>query len=164
MPTLCFDPTLGVCRRHAPKSRYKFVRSQSGRGVGMRWACTTRRRRALAEAAHLGCRNDQYLRDERRRRRCRYVAEIWQWSSCRRPPTLASTRTTRPTTHPAAVAGQDGHRPFWRISATVSASPTARLLRGCGRAGTQNDRLGESSPTVRSTCPEHSYTRVCTHV
>ena len=25
----------------------------------------------------------------------------------------------------------------------ISASPTACLLRGCGRAGTQNDRLGE---------------------
>ena len=43
----------------------------------------------------------------------------------------------------------------------VRASPTARLPRGYRCAGTQNDRLGESFPTVRSTCPYrhglHSY-------
>ena len=38
-----------------------------------------------------------------------------------------------------AVAAWALHRP----------SPTACLLRGYGRAGTQEDRLGESFPTVR---------------
>ena len=47
------------------------------------------------------------------------------------------------------------------IMASVSASPTAWLLRGYRRAGTQNNRLGESFPTVRSTCL-YSY-RVCSY-
>ena len=31
-----------------------------------------------------------------------------------------------------------------RFGGSISASPTACLLRGYGRAGTQNDRLGEA--------------------
>ena len=46
----------------------------------------------------------------------------------------------------------------------MPASPTASPLRGHGRAGAQNDRLGESFPTVRSTCPPHVCTHVGTHV
>ena len=37
--------------------------------------------------------------------------------------------------------------------AIVSALPTARLSRGCGRAGTENVNDCESSPTVRSIRP-----------
>ena len=51
---------------------------------------------------------------------------------------------------------------------SISASPAACRLRGYGRAGTQNDRLGESFPMVCTTCPGHVDTRVdahvCTHV
>ena len=38
------------------------------------------------------------------------------------------------------------------------------LAHGYGRAGTLNDRLGESFPTMRGTCPTHVRTHVYTHV
>ena len=41
------------------------------------------------------------------------------------------------------------------IGGSMSASPGACLPPGYSRAGTQNDRLGESFPTVRATCPAH---------
>ena len=48
-------------------------------------------------------------------------------------------------------------------AATGSASPTACLLRGCRRAGTQNEHLVESGSTVRGKCPTrvgaHGHTR-----
>ena len=47
--------------------------------------------------------------------------------------------------------------PFYRTS------PTAHLLRGYRCAGTQIDRLGESSPTVRSTCQQRVYTYAYAH-
>ena len=51
---------------------------------------------------------------------------------------------------------------------SISASLTTCRLRGHGRAGTQNNRCGESFPTAPSACPLHAhahvYTRVCTHV
>ena len=40
-------------------------------------------------------------------------------------------------------------------------SQTACLLRGHGRASTQNDRVGKRFPTVGSTCPTHDHTRAC---
>ena len=47
---------------------------------------------------------------------------------------------------------------------SISASPTACLTHGCRRAGTQNDRLGKSFPTVQGTSPARVYTHVYTHV
>ena len=47
--------------------------------------------------------------------------------------------------------------PFYRPS------PTAHLPRGYRRAGTQIDRLGESSSTVRSTCQQRVYTYAYAH-
>ena len=44
---------------------------------------------------------------------------------------------------------------------SISAPPTACLQRRYERAGTQNDHLRESFPTVRGTCPTHVYTHVC---
>ena len=41
--------------------------------------------------------------------------------------------------------------------ASPTASPTASLLHGCGRAGARNHRLDENFPTVRDTCRAHVY-------
>ena len=50
----------------------------------------------------------------------------------------------------AIADGMDHHRQ----------SPTACLWHGYGRAGTHNDRLGESSPMVRRACPTDASARV----
>ena len=46
----------------------------------------------------------------------------------------------------------------------ISASPTAFLLRGYGRAGTQNDRHGEASACRRSAADTPVYAHARTHV
>ena len=51
-----------------------------------------------------------------------------------------------------------------RYQALYRPSPTAWPLRGYMRAGTQNDRLDESFPTVCGTLAAHFYTHVYTHV
>ena len=62
--------------------------------------------------------------------------------------------------NPLDIAVHDPMRVQVRGSTSVSPTVlTVCLLLGYRRAGTQNDSLGESFPTVRSACPLHVYTR-----
>ena len=99
-----------------------------------------------------------------------------RWLLCRasppRQPSTAQHHSSRchapvSTRRAYRSAIADGMSDLYRPSPTACLnlcrpSPTACLLHRYRRAGTQNDRLGESFPTVRSTSPMRVYAHVYT--